>query len=111
MTNEELLTAADKVLNSRSIVPLAAVKCAEYVRRMLDETPCDETWLEPLCESVSDLKTYWILCDRDHCYVAVIRWSGGLHLKCGEVSVSERATRGQVRQLCAALGIELREEA
>lgn len=98
MTNEELLTAADKVLNSRSIVPLAAVKCAEYVRRMLDETPCDEEWFMSVFGEleieVSYRRGVWIT----HC---------GLYAE-GNI-ISKTKTRGQVRRLCEDLGIELRE--
>lgn len=67
---------------------------------LLDDSPITEEWLRPLCQYVSESGTFWQV----RVDVHLIRWSGGWHLKCGDVSVTETANRGDVLRLLFALG-------
>jgi len=93
----------------------AAVEMARHVLATVkpdDDEPVTADWLRPLCIEVSEYGSYWVLADlADHNRVTCIKWSCGFHLKVGGVSVADRATRGDVRRLCAALKIDLKENA
>lgn len=83
-----------------------------HTRHRDDLTPVDEDWLRPLCVRVSDLESYWTIADIQHTSIYVVRWSYKpfrWHLKVSDVTVSENATRGDVRRICSALGVPLKE--
>lgn len=112
MNTDELRAAAKLVLSKPSVVSKyddAANKLAQHAQRLYDETPVGEAYAESIAIEVSQGKHYYTIAERERDCVVLIRWSGGFHLKCGGFSVSERATRGDVRRLCEALGIELKE--
>lgn len=107
MTNEELLAAANNWLNpeqselSTHNWHCEADKLARYVRRMLDPTPCDEEWWL----AAAEMQTAW----GNGVYAQAFKSS--VEFWVTDTTIANAKTRGQVRQLCAALGIELREEA
>lgn len=123
MNRDELLAAAELVRNAGEIIGspypheddaraclLACARLARHVRRLYDPTPVDEAFATAASAGEIVGSTYFPIVEREHDCVTLIRWSGGYHLKCGGFSVAERATRGDVRRLCDALGVTLREE-
>lgn len=119
--DDELRAAAECVRHPRPLAITNGMVClADAARESLardlivdawlterDETPVDAVWLRPLCERVSDLDFFWYI--DEECGVSIVRWSGGFHLRYGSETISEQATRGQVRTLCRLLGIPLKE--
>lgn len=110
MNHDELRAAADVFLGpqdtSQSMASFysAANTLARHVQRMYDETPVDEAWLL----SVGARRQYYSLfigaveLDFSSLPAAVWMYVGGKGIK-------KNPTRGDVRRLCEALGIKLRE--
>lgn len=124
-SDDELRQASDRLLKLEAdepwdaygdmclmkTMPAAAIEDGAILAREWkaehDSTPVDAVWLRPLCERVSDLGNYWYI--NEERYVSLVQWSGWFHLRYGSESISEQATRGQVRTLCRLLGIPLKE--
>jgi len=111
VNTDELRSAAAKVLSAQSTFSLACVKLARHVQRMYDETPVSLAFLERLRRVDGG----------DFSFMAVRLCDDGLHLMgvrgrprngidgLDDYVAPNVATRGDVRRLCEALGIELRE--
>ena len=74
---------------------------ARYVQRMLDPTPVDRAWWL----SVAEAPTAFTNGVYAHGFESSVEfWAAG-------TTIANAKTRGQVRQLCSALEIELKEDA
>lgn len=86
----------------------AALLLARACRDEYDATPITDEWLRPLCVDVLGL--YYLIHSLNNTEdVYVVRWSGGWRLAIGGYTVQNSATRGDVRRLCRAVNIELKE--
>lgn len=99
MNTNELRAAAAKVLSAQSTVPLACVKLARHVQRMYDETPVDQEWWKSV---VGEACVY-------HGVLSFESKRNRVEVWCTYRIIAVAKTRGDVRRLCEALGIELRE--
>jgi hypothetical protein len=116
--SDEIRQAAELVLSKATIANKydnAAQKVARAYLAENDDTAIDEAWLKSIAgsewqdESIN-FASFDVPCIGMHVGMLEFRRSGDVQL-CGPRLAHPPKTRGDVRRLCGALGIELQEAA
>jgi len=115
--SDELRAAAEralKIADSGSIHPFELEKlvvklCVAYLSSHPadSDTPIDEEWLRSVGWNNLNAPHYWRFIGNDG--FDVVKWTGGWNFRMHDGFNCK--TRSDVRRLCAALGIELKEPA